>query len=712
MGLFSIAAKAETSGEYTYSIFRDKVTIKSVSSKISGDVTIPSTFGGYPVTYIGERAFEYCQKITSVVIPNTVVSIGDFAFYHCDKITSVQIPSSVTSIGAYSFIECSKLSSIIIPSSVTVLNNFTFAHCVSLERIEIPNGVTTIGDSVFSGCTSLNSITIPDTVTSIGQLAFYLTAYYDDSNNWENDLLYIDGHLVGVKSSNKSDCTVKPDTKTIAFSAFAGYKSLLNLTIPFVGGSESKNTHFGYLFGGKTDVNNKLSVLPNIEKINISNGCTKIPKYSFEECIFIEEVVIPDSVTTIEDSAFRGCSSLKSINIPSKLTSIADNAFGSCPLLTLNIDINNNQAINYAKRKNIKYTTFGTLTESSKPSSGNTSSNDTHVSHSMGEWITNKEPTCTTSGIKIRKCSICNYSESKPIEVLGHAFSNPSITKQPTCMETGVESGKCTRCGQSTTNTIKAKGHNFGSWSETKGATCTKGGTKERKCSNCDEIESRNTEALGHDFENPKIIKEATLSSTGLIEGKCKRCGETTSEVIPCGYTDSSTGITLEVNEGVFQEDTEIKIKVIKEEDTEFEKVKTALKEVSNKFIAYDISAICDNVVVHPNSTVTVSFKIPEGFGKNVAVFYISNEGISEKLESTISEDGKSISATLSHFSSYAVVELDAADTETNVDNATDENSSNTLWIIIAIISVVVIAGAVSTIILIKKKKLKQYNNF
>lgn len=386
MGLFSLKAKSETIDQYTYSIFRGKATITSVSSKISGDVTIPSTLGGYSVTYISEKAFQYCQQITSVVIPNTVEGIGKFAFYNCDKITSVQIPNSVTSIGAYCFYNCRALSSINIPPSVTVLDNYTFALCVSLESIEIPNGVTTIGDSVFSGCMVLNSITIPDSVTSIGQLAFYLTAYYDDSSNWENDLLYIDDHLVGVKSSNKTDCTVKPNTKTIAFAAFSGYKSLLNLTIPFVGGSKNKNTHFGYLFGGKTDINNKLSVLPNIEKITISYGCTKIPKYSFRECIFIEEIIIPDSVTTIEDRAFSGCSSLKSVTVPGKLTMIDDNAFNNCPLLTLNIDANNNQAINYAQRKNIKYTTFETVTEPQEPCSGKTDVRNT------------KDATCCENG--------------------------------------------------------------------------------------------------------------------------------------------------------------------------------------------------------------------------------------------------------------------------------------------------------------------------
>lgn len=325
--------------------------------------------------------------------------------------------------------------------------------------------------------------------------------------------------------------------------------------------------------------------------------------------------------------------------------------------------------------------------------------------HNMGGWKTTKEATCEAKGEQTRSCSKCSHKETKAIDALGHKFSNPTVTKQPTCTETGIETGKCTRCNRETTKTIKATGHSFSTWVDTKAATCTEKGAQEHKCSKCNTVESRETDALGHDFDKPVVIKEPTLTEKGIEEGTCKTCGEKTQAELPCAFKDETTGIEIKTDEGVFQEGTEIKIEVIEKEHTEFEKVKTALKEVGSNFVAYDVSAIRDNVVVQPNGTVTVSFKIPEGFGKNVAVFYISDDGISEKLESAISEDGKSISATLSHFSSYAVVELDAADTETNVDNATDENSSNTLWIIIAIVAVIIIAGVIIAIIFIKKKK-------
>lgn len=53
----------------------------------SGDVVIPETFEYYGSTYtviaIGESAFERCENVTSVSIPESIVSIGENAFRFC-----------------------------------------------------------------------------------------------------------------------------------------------------------------------------------------------------------------------------------------------------------------------------------------------------------------------------------------------------------------------------------------------------------------------------------------------------------------------------------------------------------------------------------------------------------------------------------------------------------------------------------------------------
>ena len=107
--------------------------------------------------------------ITSVVIPNTVMSIGESAFTD-NQLTEVTIPSSVTSIKDRAF-ENNRLTSVVIPDSVTTIGKFAFYYN-RLSSLTIPSSVTSIGDSAFNG-NQLTEVTIPSTVVSIGYRAFY-----------------------------------------------------------------------------------------------------------------------------------------------------------------------------------------------------------------------------------------------------------------------------------------------------------------------------------------------------------------------------------------------------------------------------------------------------------------------------------------------------------------------------------------------------------
>lgn len=159
-------------GYLKYSLSNNAVTITDYHSSLSGNVIIPSTIDGYPVTTIGNSAFWSCKKITSVTIPSSVKTIGAKAFGYCTNLTSIDVPDGVTSIGADAFYDCYNLKSIDIPDSITVINAHTFYRCMSLTKITIPESITAIGDGAFLTCTGLTSVTIPDSVTSIGESAF------------------------------------------------------------------------------------------------------------------------------------------------------------------------------------------------------------------------------------------------------------------------------------------------------------------------------------------------------------------------------------------------------------------------------------------------------------------------------------------------------------------------------------------------------------
>ncbi len=136
---------------------------------ISTNVTIDGI--SYSVTSIGFSAFENCDNLQSVTIPNSVTNIGLSAFRNCSSLQSVTIPNSVTSIGNYAFRNCSNLQSVTIPNSVTSIGMYAFSGCSNLQSVTIPNSVTSIGSSAFQN-SGLTSVTIPNSVTSIANSAF------------------------------------------------------------------------------------------------------------------------------------------------------------------------------------------------------------------------------------------------------------------------------------------------------------------------------------------------------------------------------------------------------------------------------------------------------------------------------------------------------------------------------------------------------------
>jgi hypothetical protein len=89
--------------DLTYTTTDGKVTIIGCRKAATGELIIPNTIDGIPVTSIGDYAFRECTGLTSITIPDSVTSIGNSGFEDCTSLTSITIPNSVTSIGNEAF---------------------------------------------------------------------------------------------------------------------------------------------------------------------------------------------------------------------------------------------------------------------------------------------------------------------------------------------------------------------------------------------------------------------------------------------------------------------------------------------------------------------------------------------------------------------------------------------------------------------------------
>lgn len=320
--------------------------VEACDKNAKGSITIPSTYQGAPVTRIKENAFAYCNKITSVTVPNSVTDIQRQAFFECTSLKKVTLSNKMTKIYPGTFYNCSSLETITLPNSIKEIYTEGFYGCSSLKKINLEN-ITDLYPDAFNGtalneinlksikiidmraflnCKNLVDIKFSAKIESVGFCAFANTAYYNNEDNWENGALYLNNILLNVKPEVTGTFSVKKGTKIIG-----GYALNYSENGDYQNAEINQNITKIVLPSTVTNINGgAFSYCKSLKEIDLPNSITKIGGSAFQECRNLEEIIIPKNVKRIENGLFHNCINLKKITMPENLEEIGDHAFWCC----------------------------------------------------------------------------------------------------------------------------------------------------------------------------------------------------------------------------------------------------------------------------------------------------------------------------------------------------------------------------------------------
>ncbi len=364
-GRCTVCQKTATEGlDYILLPDEDAYSVAGIGSVTEADVIIPATHDGKPVVAIEREAFQSCDLLTSVYIPEGVTRIGSQPFFSCPKLGSIALPSTVTSFEGHLSGGCNALTTISmakgndayyvegycliekstatviggcaqsqIPADIRHIGSRAFDGIHGLTRIHLPEGLENIGDGAFGGCENLENFVLPGTLKVIDINAFY--------------------------SCDKITEIVIPEGLTeIGNTAFSGCDGLKRITIPSTVTKIDSHTFSGCFPDSLTvaegntaytSVDNCLIETATQTLITVSSAYTVpadvkiIGSSAFHSCPQ-KSIVIPEGVEEIADGAFRAIDALEEITLPKSLKHIGEGAFDSGVLARL-------QTIHYAGRE-------------------------------------------------------------------------------------------------------------------------------------------------------------------------------------------------------------------------------------------------------------------------------------------------------------------------------------------------------------------------
>lgn len=156
------------------------------------------------------------------------------------------------------------------------------------------------------------------------------------------------------------------------------------------------------------------------------------------------------------------------------------------------------------------------------------------LSHTFYEE-TERASTCTTAGLKVKKCRNCNFRQETVLPLKDHSFAEKTETAA-SCTSEGVYLRYCRNCTLREETPIPKTEHSYRERTEVE-PTCEREGVRVRYCYYCSFREETAIPKNAHSFTE-KVETPATCTSEGVYVRYCKSC--TLREETPIPKTEHS----------------------------------------------------------------------------------------------------------------------------------------------------------------------------
>lgn len=290
-------------------------SIKEVKNKDVTSVEIPTTYNGKPVKHIDRSAFEGCEELTSVIIPEGVETIDNYAFKDCSKLENISLPDSITEIESGVFDNCTSLQyntfengnylgntnnpfvvlisgidNSVVSYKVNENCNVIYENALSdfskLTNIDMPYSITYIGSNAFSLCTSLESFTVPNFVKYFDASWFYYCTNLQSITLSANIELVSIGYMYGCNS----------------FSEFNVYSTNSRFT--------AKD---GVLYSKDLKTLLAYPIAKEGNNFEIPSYVEEIATYTFNGCKNLKSLTMWGTMETLNSGAVINCESLHTL---------------------------------------------------------------------------------------------------------------------------------------------------------------------------------------------------------------------------------------------------------------------------------------------------------------------------------------------------------------------------------------------------------------